>query len=142
MTSSIFFARENNLTCVRELQRLKRKQRQRISHRVATMKKLSSFTTLRVGNPKRPWPRELRNERPLRLEPRLTNERHLSAVWRPHRASVTVRRRREIHDLLRRQLEHRDKRMVLAVRAKGDPLSVRGPARREIGRASCRERGG
>src|SRR5947207_880246 len=94
------------------------------------MKKLSSFTTLRVGNPKRPWPRELRNERPFEFDAGLANKHHMFAVGRPNWTGVTIRGRREISDLLRGQLEHGDERMVLAVRAKRDALSVRGPARR------------
>src|SRR5262245_62721179 len=92
------------------------------------MKQLATFAGLCVCNPKRPWSRELRNERPFEFDSGLTNKRDLFAVRRPNRSGVTIGGRREISDLLRRQIEHANERMVFAIRAKGDPLAVRRPA--------------
>ena len=80
---SVFLASENDAACIRELQRLKREQRQRIFHRVAAVKQLAAFAALCVCNPKRPRLWELRNERPLKFQSRLTNKRDLFAVGRP-----------------------------------------------------------
>src|SRR5207249_6821017 len=130
MVVSVFLAREDDATCIRELQRLKRKQRQRIFHRIAAMKELATFTALRVRNPKRLRSRELRNERAFEFDSGLANKHDLFAVRRPNWTSITIRGRREISDLLRRQVEHGDERVVLAVQAKRDPFSVWRPARR------------
>src|SRR4029077_9344853 len=129
MIASVFLAREDDATGIREFQRFKRKQRQRIFHRVAAVKELATFAAFRVCNPKRPWSREFRNERPFEFDSGLANKRDLLAVRRPNWTGVTVRCRREISDLLRRQLELGDERVVLAIRAKRDPLSVWRPAR-------------
>src|SRR5205823_7837240 len=124
MVVSVFLAREDDATRIRELQRLKCKQRQRIFRRIAAIKELATFAALRVCNPKRPRSRELRNERPFEFDSGLANKHNLFAVRRPNWTSITIRGRREISDFLRRQFEHCDERVVLAVRAKCDPLSV------------------
>src|SRR5207248_662084 len=129
MIVSAFLAYKNDSACIGELQRLKRKQRQRIFHCVAAVKELAAFAALRVRNPKRPRSRELRNERPFEFDSGLANKRDLFAVRRPNWTSITIRGRREISDFLRRQFEHGDERVVLAVRAKCDPLCVWRPAR-------------
>src|SRR5262245_49907356 len=77
---TVFLAREDYAACIGELQRLKRKQRQRIFHRVTAVKELSTFTALRVCNPKRPRSRELRNERPFEFDSGLANKHNLFAV--------------------------------------------------------------
>src|SRR5207249_8866198 len=110
----------------------RRKQRQRIFHRIAAVKELSAFAALRICDKERPRSRELRDERPFEFDSELANKHDLSAVRRPNRTGITIRRRREISDLLRRQFEHGDERVVLAVRTKCDPLSVWRPARRVI----------
>src|SRR4029077_12407273 len=99
-------------------------QRQRIFHRIAAVKELVAFAALRVCNPKRPRSRELRNERPFEFDSGLSNKCDLFAVRRPNWTSITIRRWREIRDFLCCQVDHGDKRVVLAVRAKRDPLSV------------------
>src|SRR5213075_2011413 len=112
---SVFLAREDDAARIRELQRLKRKQRQRIFHRMAAVKELATFAALRVRNPKRPRSRELRNERPFEFDSGLANKRDLFAVRRLNWTSITIRARREISDFLRRHLEHGHERVVLAV---------------------------
>src|SRR5919201_1586576 len=104
MIVSVVLACEDDAARIRELQRLKRKQRQRIFHRIAAVKELAAFAALRVCDPKRPRPRELRNEQLFKFEAGLANKRDLLAVRRPNWARVTIRGRREISDLLRRQL--------------------------------------
>src|SRR5215831_13237914 len=128
MIPSVFLAREDDAICVREFQRFKRKQRQRIFDRVAAVKEFATLAALCVCNPKRPWSRELRNEWPFEFDSRLTNKYDLFAVRRPNWTGIATRGWREISDLLRRQIEHCDKRVIFAIRVKGDPLSVRRPA--------------
>src|SRR5213076_1597715 len=130
MIVSVLLACEDDAACIRELQRLKRKQRQRIFHRIATVKQLAALAALRVRNPKRPWSWELRNERPFEFDSGLANKRDLFPVRRPDWIGITICGRREIIDLLSREIEHSDERVVLAVRAKRDAPSVWRPARR------------
>ena len=44
------------------------------------MKEFAAFAALRVCNTKRPWSRELRNERPFEFDSGLANKRDLFAV--------------------------------------------------------------
>jgi len=80
MIVSVFLACEDDAACIRELQRLECKQRQRIFHRIAAVKELAAFAALRVCNPNRPRSRELRNERPFEFDSGLANKRDLFAV--------------------------------------------------------------
>src|SRR5207249_10808922 len=57
-------------------------------------------------------------------------ECHRFAAWRRCRTGLSISRRWEISNLLRRQFEHCDGRVILPVRAKREPLSIRRPARR------------
>src|SRR5207302_9797510 len=77
---TVFLPVENDAACIRELQRLKRKQGQRIFHRFAAVKELTAFAALRVCDPKRPRSRELRNERPFEFGSGLANKHNLFAV--------------------------------------------------------------
>src|SRR5207247_2535132 len=77
MIVSVFLACENDAACICELQRLKRKQRERIFHRVAAVKELAAFAALRLCTPNRPRSRELRNERPFEFDSGLANKRDL-----------------------------------------------------------------
>src|SRR4029078_12727137 len=94
------------------------------------MKQFAAFAALRICDPKGPRSRELRNKRSFVFDSGLSNKRNLFAVRRPNWTSITIRRWREIRSFLRRQIEHGDKGVVLAIRAKRDPFSVRRPARR------------
>src|SRR5215468_4056010 len=94
------------------------------------MKERAAFAGLRVCNPKCPWSRRLRNEWPFKFDSGLTNKYDLFAVRRPNWTSIAIRGWHEISDLLRCQIEHCNERVVLPVRTKRDPLSVRRPARR------------
>src|SRR5438046_883959 len=101
MIATVFLACEDDAARIRKLERLKRKRWQRIFHRIAAVQELVGFAGLHVCNPKRPWSRKLRNQRPFEFDSGLANKRDLFTVRRPNWTSIAIRGRRDISDLLR-----------------------------------------
>src|SRR5947199_9110748 len=104
MIVSVLLACEDDAACIRELQRLKRKQRQRIFHRIAAVKDVDALAALRVCNPKRPRSWEFRDKRAFEFNSWLANKAEPLAIQRLNSTAILLRQQCEITAVSPRQL--------------------------------------